>query len=67
MYREVEKGDLWRGYCSINSHTVYQQNGLKLLMKYNDRDDMDMNANLHNGDISSVIGLLNSHTLPHFN
>ena len=33
-------------------------------MNYNDSDDMDMNANLQNGDVSSRIGLIKSHTIP---
>ena len=33
-------------------------------MKYNDRIDTDMNETLHNGDVSIVIGLINSQTLP---
>ena len=32
-------------------------------MNYNDRNDTDVNSNLHHGDISSGIGLLDSHTL----
>ena len=36
-------------------------------MNYNDRDDTDMNANLQNGDVSSGISLLNSHTLTQCN
>ena len=32
-------------------------------MNYIDRDYTDINANLHNGDLSRIIGLLNSHTL----
>ena len=32
-------------------------------MNYNDRNGMDMNANLQNGYFSSGIGLLNTHTL----
>ena len=36
-------------------------------MNYNDRDDMDMNDNLKDGDVSSGIGLINSHTIPQCN
>ena len=36
-------------------------------MNYNDRNDTDMNDNLQNGDVSSGIGLLNSHTHPQDN
>ena len=35
-------------------------------MNYNDMYDADMNANLYNGDVSSGIGLLNSHTLTQY-
>ena len=51
----------------MNSHTVYQLNGLKSSMNYNDRYDMEMNYNLQNGDVSSGIGLTNRHTLPQCN
>ena len=51
----------------MNSHNVYQNNGSKSLMNYNDMDDMDMNANIQNEDMRSVIGLLNSHNLPQYN
>ena len=50
----LEKGDVIILYGSTNSHTVYQPNGSKI----KGRDDMDMNANLHNGNLSSGIGLL---------
>ena len=36
-------------------------------MHYNDRDDNDINANLHNSGVSSGIGLLNIHNLPQDN
>ena len=62
----VEKGNVSSGYVSTNSHTIYQHIGLKSYINYNDRDDMELNANLHNGDLSSAAGLLNSHTLPQF-
>ena len=32
-------------------------------MNDNDTNNMDTNSNLHNGDISSGIGLINIHTL----
>ena len=51
----------------MNSHTDLQYNGLKSLMNYDVRIDIDMNATLHNGDVSSWIGLLNRHTLPQYN
>ena len=36
-------------------------------MNYNDRGGMDINADLKNGYVSSVIGLPDSHTLYQFN
>ena len=42
----------------MNNQTVYQLNGLKSLVNYKEWYDMDMNANLHNGDVSSGIGLI---------
>ena len=50
----------------MNSHTVYQQNGLKSLINHNDRDDMKMNTKFQNGDVSSGIGLINRHTITKF-
>ena len=46
----------------MNRHTVYQLNGIKALMNYNDRDDMEMNDNMQNVDVSSGIGLTNIQT-----
>ena len=48
----------------MNSHTGLQQDGLKALMNYNDNNNIDMSANLQNGDFSIVIGLLKRQTLP---
>ena len=48
----------------MSSHADLQQNGLKSLINYNDRNDTDMNDTLQNGDLISGIGLLNSHILP---
>ena len=36
------------------------------MINYNGWDDRDKNTNLHNGDVSSGIGLLNLHTLPQY-
>ena len=36
-------------------------------MNDNDRNYIYMNDTLHNGDLSSGIGLLNRHTLPQYN
>ena len=63
----VYKGYVSIGYGSMNSHTDLQRNYLESLMKDDNRVDTDMNDNLHNGDVSSIIGLLNSHTLPQAN
>ena len=67
MDGNAEKFYVISGYGSMNSHTDSQQNCLKSLMNYKYRNDTDMNANLQNGDVSSGIGLLNSHTLPQYN
>ena len=67
MSGDAEKGDLSSVYGSMISHTLYQPNDLKSLINYNDRDDMEMNDNLHNGYVSSVIGLINSYTIPQCN
>ena len=64
MDRDIEKVDLISVYGSINSHNIYQLNGLKQLMNYNDMDGMEMNANLKNGDLISGIVLTNIHTIP---
>ena len=49
---------------SMNSHTLYWQNGFKLSINLNNSDNIDMNADLKNGDVS---GLIKSHTLSQFN
>ena len=67
MDRYVEKVDVSIGCFSMNINNFYQLNGLKSFMNFNDRDDMETNANLHNGYVTSVIGLINSHTLPQCN
>ena len=51
----------------MNIHTFYEYNGLKSLMNYNDRNDIEINENIWNGDLSSGIDLINSHTLYLFN
>ena len=47
----------------MNSRTDLQQNGFESLINDNYGIDTDMNEALQNGDVSSVIGLLNIHTL----
>ena len=66
MDGDVEKGYVSIGYGYMNIHNVYQQNGLKKLINYNDKGAMKINANFQNGDVSSVIGLMNSNPLPKF-
>ena len=51
----------------MNSRNDLQHNGLEPLMNDNDRIDTDIIETLQNGDVSSLIGLLNSHTLPQDN
>ena len=51
----------------MKSYTLYQQNGLKPFINWNKSDDIEINANLKNGDMNGVIGLIKSHTLPQFN
>ena len=36
----------------MNIHTLYQQNCLKQFINSNNRDDIGMNSNLKNGDLS---------------
>ena len=43
----------------MNRHTVYQQNGLKSFIDYNNRGDIEMNSDLNNCDASRGIGLIN--------
>ena len=47
----------------MNSCTDLQQTGFESLINDNYGIDTDMNEALQNGDVSSVIGLLNIHTL----
>ena len=63
----VENGDVSGGHGSINSHTIYQQNGLKTLINSNNIGDMEINADLNHGYVSRGIGLINSYTLYQFN
>ena len=63
MDGDIENGGVNSGYGYMNIHTVYQLNGLESLMKYNYRDDMDMNDNLQNVYASIGIGLTKA-TLP---
>ena len=63
MDGDVENGDVISGHGSMNRHNTYQYNGLKSLINYNDRDDIEGNADLQNGDMSSGIGLININTM----
>ena len=59
----VENGDVIGGYGSMNNHTLYQHNGLKPWINLNNRDDIETNYYLNNGDVSIVTGLINCHTI----
>ena len=48
----------------MNIHIDLQYNGFESLMNDNYRIDADINETLHHGDVSSGIGLLNSHNIP---
>ena len=56
MDGDFEKVDVssWYGYMRI--HTVLQHNSFWPLIKYNYRNDTDMNDNLQNVDVSSGVG-----------
>ena len=47
-------------------HNYLKHNGLEYPMNDNDRNDTYMNETLHNGDMGSGIGLLNSHNIPQY-
>ena len=51
----------------MNIHTLYQYNGLKPLINFNNRDDIEMNDYLKNGDMSCIIGLTSIHTISQIN
>ena len=51
----------------MKNHTLYQQNGLSSFINSNNIDDIEMNGDLKNGDMSGVIGLTNSHTISQCN
>ena len=51
----------------MNRHTIYQQNGLKSFIDYNNRGDIEMNSDFNHCDVSRGIGLINSHTQSPFN
>ena len=63
MDGDFENGDVSSEYGSMNSHSLYQQNGLKPLINLNNRDDIETNYDLNNGGVSIVTGLINSHTI----
>ena len=60
-------GDFSGGHISLNSHTIYQHNGFMSLINSNNSDDIDINNDLKNGDVSYIIILINSHTLSQCN
>ena len=49
--------------CSMKSYTIYQHNGLKLLINSNNSDDIEMNGDFNNVDVSCGIVFINNHTL----
>ena len=51
----------------MNRHTDLQHNDLESLMNDNDRNGTYTNETLHNGYVSSGIGLLNRNTPPQDN
>ena len=61
---DVHKRSVSSGYGFLNIKTDSQHNYLESLISYNDMIDTYMNETLHNGDMSTRIGLLNIHTLP---
>ena len=63
IYEYVENGDESGGHGSINIHGLYQKNGLKPFINLNNSDDIEINDNLKNGDMSRGIVLLNSQYL----
>ena len=67
MYGVVVNCDISGGHGSVKSHNIYQQNGLKPFIDLNNRDNIEMNYELNNGDVSRGIGLINIHTLYQFN
>ena len=52
---------------SMNLHALYQPNSLKPLINSNSIDNIEMNANLNNGDFIHLISFINIHTLSQFN
>ena len=52
---------------SINSHNIYEHNGLSSLINSNNFEDSDMNWILNNDDMSCGNGFINSHTFSQFN
>ena len=55
------------GNSYINSHTLYQQNGLRSLNISKNIDDSDMNGDLKNSDASCGNGSINSQNLSQCN
>ena len=44
MVRDVKNGCVSGGHSSMDSQTLYQNNVLKPLIIYNNRDDIEVNA-----------------------
>ena len=64
---DSENGDVSGLHGSMNSHNIYQPNGLKPLIHSNNRDYFEMNYYLNNGDVSRIIGLIKIHTIYQYN
>ena len=67
MDENVENCGASCGHGYINIHTLYQQNNFKPLINLNNRDDIEMNYDLNNDGVSSVVGSIKIHTISQFN
>ena len=67
MDEDVESGYVSGEHGSMNIHTVSQQNSLSSLLNYNNSDDIEINGDLKNGDVSCGIGLIKIHALSQCN
>ena len=57
---DLKIGDMIGGNCSINIHTISQQNGLSLFINSNNSDGSEMNGYLRNCDVSCRNGFIKS-------
>ena len=67
MDGDIENGDVSDGHVSMNRHTLYQNSCLKPLINLNISDDIYMNSDANNGDVSHEIGLIKNQSLSQFN